>query len=214
MFREVNRMLIGSARKLAAGLCLSGVAFLAAPLMLIVGGLSLAVPQAVAQEVEGVDVPESLTFGDHTLTLNGAGMRTKFFVDAYIAALYLSEVSSEADAIIQADAPTNIRVFITSDLITGKRFSEAVMDGFVRATHGNLGPIRVQIDTMIATFRADMKQGDVFDLHYLPGRGTEIYRNGDLQTVAPGLDFKQAMMAIWLSEDAVQGSLRERMLAQ
>ena len=214
MFREVNRMLIDSARKLAAGLCLGGMALSSVPLVPVVSGLSLAVPQAVAQEVEGVEVPESLPFGDHTLTLNGAGMRTKFFVDAYIAALYLPEVSSEADAIIQADAPANIRVFITSDLITGKRFSEAVMDGFVRATHGNLGPIRAQIDTMIATFRADMKQGDVFDLHYLPGRGTEIYRNGDLQTVAPGLDFKQAMMAIWLSEDAVQGSLRERMLAQ
>tara|TARA_Y100000296_G_scaffold73436_1_gene90931 strand:+ start:582 stop:1157 length:576 start_codon:yes stop_codon:yes gene_type:complete len=163
-------------------------------------------------KLKGVSVPDEVTFSGHTLVLNGAGIRTRFFVDAYVAALYLPEVSSDPDGILASGSPLDIRVTIISDMVTGDRFAESAMDGFVRSTHGDLGPIRPQVDTMIKTFRNSLDVGDVFDLVYNPDAGTEIYRNGELQEVVEGLDFRAAMAGIWLSEDPVQTSLRDQML--
>ncbi|MEE3208829.1 MAG: chalcone isomerase family protein [Pseudomonadota bacterium] len=175
--------------------------------------LTISVPLAHADvEVKGVSVPEEVTFSGHTMVLNGVGVRTRFFVDAYVAALYLPEVSSDPDGILASGSPLDIRVTIISDMVTGDRFAESAMDGFVRSTHGDLGPIRPQVDTMIKTFRNSLDVGDVFDLVYNPDAGTEIYRNGELQEVVEGLDFRAAMAGIWLSEDPVQTSLRDQML--
>ena len=175
--------------------------------------LALSASAALADvKLKGVSVPEEVTFSGHTLVLNGAGIRTRFFVDAYVAALYLPEVSSDPDGILASGSPLDIRVTIISDMVTGDRFAESAMDGFVRSTHGDLGPIRPQVDTMIKTFRNSLDVGDVFDLVYNPDAGTEIYRNGELQEVVEGLDFRAAMAGIWLSEDPVQTSLRDQML--
>lgn len=175
--------------------------------------LTMSVSAAHADvEVKGVSVPEEVTFSGHTMVLNGVGIRTRFFVDAYVAALYLPEVSSDPDGILASGSPLDIRVTIISDMVTGDRFAESAMDGFVRSTHGDLGPIRPQVDTMIKTFRNSLDVGDVFDLVYNPDAGTEIYRNGELLEVVEGLDFRSAMAGIWLSDDPVQTSLREKML--
>jgi hypothetical protein len=163
-------------------------------------------------KLKGVSVPDEVTFSGHTLVLNGAGVRSRFFVDAYVAALYLPEVSTDADGILASGSPLDIRVVIISDLVTADRFAESAMDGFVRSTHGDLGPIRPQVETMIKTFRNSLSVGDVFDLVYNPDAGTEIYRNGELLEVVEGLDFRSAMAGIWLSDDPVQSSLREKML--
>ena len=175
--------------------------------------LTMSVSAAHADvEVKGVSVPEEVTFSGHTMVLTGVGIRTRFFVDAYVAALYLPEVSSDPDGILASGSPLDIRVTIISDMVTGDRFAESAMDGFVRSTHGDLGPIRPQVDTMIKTFRNSLDVGDVFDLVYNPDAGTEIYRNGELQEVVEGLDFRAVMAGIWLSEDPVQTSLRDQML--
>jgi len=179
----------------------------------LVIALSLCASGALADvKLKGVSVPEEVTFSGHTMVLNGVGVRSRFFVDAYVAALYLPEVSTDADGILSSGSPLDIRVVIISDMVTADRFAESAMDGFVRSTHGNLGPIRSQVETMIKTFRNSLSVGDVFDLVYNPDAGTEIYRNGDLLEVVKGLDFRSAMAGIWLSEDPVQTSLREQML--
>ena len=88
------------------------------------------------------------------------------------------------------------------------------MDGFVRSTHGDLSGIKSEVDVMIETFRSSLENGDVFDLNYVPDVGVEIYRNGEKKEVVPGLAFKQAMFGIWLSDDPVQGHLRDDMLSK
>lgn len=165
-----------------------------------------------ATKVDGVTLPDDLTLGSSELILNGAGVRSKFFVHVYVAALYLGEKSSDAEAVIAADEPMNIRVVITSDLITGDRFADSAMDGFVRSTHGDLSEIQNEVDVMIKTFRTSLQNDDVFDLNYLPDVGVEIYRNGEKKEVVPGLAFKKAMFGIWLSDDPVQNRLRDDML--
>lgn len=182
----------------------------------LVGVLLVAALSVPSHALKAYDlkIPDDIAIAGQELVLNGVGMRTKFFHDIYAAALYLPQPSDAVEDIIAADDPASIRIYIVSDLVTGDRFAESAMDGFVRSTHGNLEPIRPQVDAMIAAFRNSLDNGDIFDLVYVPGEGVSIFRNSEKVELVPGLEFKQAMFGIWLSEDPVQTRLREKMLGK
>ncbi len=47
---------------------------------------------------------------------------------------------------------------------------------------------------------------------YQPATGVTVYRNGEAKAQVPGLPFKQALFGIWLSDDAIQSSLRKALV--
>lgn len=171
-------------------------------------------PFAQAKTVNDVEVADSINVADQALTLNGTGVRSKFFLDLYIGALYLAEKSDEGKDVIAADAPMTIRLYITSSLIDGKKMSEATLDGFVKSTNGNLAPIQKEVDLLISAFRDAVEENDIFDLQYVPNKGVSVIRNGEVKVVVPGIEFKKALFGIWLSEDPVQDDLKEGMLGE
>ena len=176
-------------------------------------GLAFVLASTVhAKQVSGVDVAETISHSQESLKLNGAGTRTKFFVDMYVAALYLSEASSDAAGIIAADDSMAIRLHIVSDLITPERMADFTRDGFVRSTGGNIADIEADIESLVAAFQDAVDQGDIFDLVYQPETGVTVYRNGEAKSTVTGLKFKQALFGIWLSDDPVQKGLRDDLL--
>ncbi len=64
-------------------------------------------PIADAREITGVNFAETAHIPgiEDTLTLNGLGIRYKFFFKIYIAALYLQEKSSDVKSVVETDAP-------------------------------------------------------------------------------------------------------------
>lgn len=67
---------------------------------------------------------------------------------------------------------------------------------------------------MCEVFNDTIKKGNVFDMIYVPGEGTYIYRNGALKTTIEGLAFKKALFGIWIIDKPSHGieSLRRGML--
>ena len=175
--------------------------------------MALASP-ASALTVAGVDVPESYTAGTTKLTLNGAGTRSKFFMDMYVASLYTPAEQTNARAIISADEPQAITLHIMSGMITSERMVEATEEGFESATNGNTAPLKADIDQFMAVFQSEIKDGDVFDLVYVPGEGVHVLKNGDHQDTVGDLAFKQALFGIWLSDSPAQKNLKKRMLGK
>ncbi|WP_430462603.1 chalcone isomerase family protein [Thalassolituus sp. LLYu03] len=173
-------------------------------------GLTTAVQ---AKEIKDVAVDDQLTLEGHSFVLNGAGIRSKFFLDVYIAALYLQKQESDAAAIVAADEPMAIRLHITSGMINSKRMSESTRDGFVRSTGGNLAPIEGDVEELIKAFKDEIKEGDVFDLVYEPETGVTVYKNGVAASNVKGLAFKQALFGIWLSDDPIQSSLKKSLVS-
>jgi len=72
----------------------------AAALSLILAASLAGAPAHADVDVAGVRVPEQLAEGGHSLTLNGAGLRTRFVVKVYVAALYVTTKTHDAAAII------------------------------------------------------------------------------------------------------------------
>jgi len=167
-----------------------------------------------AREVSGVAIPETLQLESSELVLNGAGIRTKLFMDMYVGGLYLKEKSSKARAITQADKVMALKLHIVSGLITSERMTEATNEGFKKSLKGNTAPLRKEIDAFIAVFEEEIVKNDVFDIIYLPGTGVKISKNGTYKATIAGHDFKQALFGIWLSDDPVQKSLKQEMLGR
>ena len=176
-------------------------------LLFICGSLS-------AQTVFGdVTLPNTFKAGDATLVLNGGGIREKFFMDIYVAGLYLTSKKKDADAIIKANEAMAVKLHIVSGMATSDRMSEAVEEGFQKSTNKNTGPIRDKINKFLNVLKKEeIVKGNIFDFTYTPAEGTKIYKNGKLQETIPGLDFKIALFGIWLGKDPVSTSLKDGML--
>jgi hypothetical protein len=151
-----------------------------------------------ARTIGGVNMEETFKAGDDTLILNGAGIRGKFFVDVYVAGLYLKEKNNDYKKIMSMDESMAIKIKIISSLITAERFKEACEEGFERTTNGNTKPLRPKIDLAYTAFAQKFNVGDIFDLVYIKGVGTNFYKNGKLITKVDGLDFKAALFGIWI----------------
>lgn len=168
---------------------------------------------ASALTVGGIDLPDTYAADNTELQLNGAGTRSKFFIDLYVGSLYVEQAQHNASAVIEADAPQAITLHITSGMITSERMTDATMEGFEAATDGNMAPLQTEIDQFMAVFKEEIKDGDVFDLVYVPGEGVNVLKNGDEKGTVAGLEFKKALFGIWLGDEPAQKSLKEKMLS-
>ncbi|MCK5734042.1 MAG: chalcone isomerase family protein, partial [Candidatus Latescibacteria bacterium] len=63
-------------------------------------------------------------------------------------------------------------------------------------------------------FRDKINKNDVYDLIYIPGKGTEVHKNEKFYSLTEGLPFKQALFGIWLCENPAQKSLKKEMLGK
>ncbi len=183
------------------------------------GFVSLALSAALsapvsALTVEGVDVPDTYSAMDTELTLNGAGTRSKWFMDLYVGGLYVPQSIDDGQAVINADEPQAITLHIISDMITSERMTEATLEGFKNANNGDLSAIRDDVDRFMSVFEEEIQEGDVFDLVYLPSEGVRVLKNGEVRDTVGSLEFKKALFGIWLSDKPAQKDLKASMLGQ
>ncbi|WP_417544646.1 chalcone isomerase family protein [Marinobacter sp.] len=61
---------------------------------------------ALALTVGGVYVPDTYTANSTELQLNGAGTRSKFFIDLYVGSLYVPKAEHDGNAVVDADEPS------------------------------------------------------------------------------------------------------------
>ncbi|HNZ65268.1 MAG TPA: chalcone isomerase family protein [Smithella sp.] len=167
-----------------------------------------------AKEVGGINMPDTLAAGSDTLVLNGAGIRTKYFIKVYVSGLYLKQKGGDANAIMNADEPMAIKLQVISNMITSDKMKETVMEGFKNSTNGNMAPYKDRIDAFVGVFKDNIKLGDVYDMIYVPGEGVKAYKNKQLKSTTKGLDFKKILFGIWLSNKPADNKLKASMLGK
>jgi len=167
---------------------------------------------ANAAKVSGVTLDDSITVGGETLPLRGAGLRKRLFIKLYVGSLYTAQSDAHAAEIISADEPMAIRINTLSDLLTRKKMVGALKTGFKKSTGGNTAPIQNQIDQLTIVLPDKIRPGTTMTLAYEPGVGTHLLNAEDSVAIIPGLEFKQALFGIWLSDKPAQASLKKQML--
>jgi hypothetical protein len=163
--------------------------------------------------LNNVTLPATLKQDKTELTLNGGGIRKKAFFKVYVAGLYVPAKSKNGNEIANADKPVAIRLQITSSVVSSSNMSESIREGFTKSTGGNTAPLQKKIDAFINVFsKEEIKEGNVFDIWYVPGEGVKTYKNGKYLSTIEGLDFKKALFGIWLSDNPVDADLKKGLL--
>ena len=163
-------------------------------------------------QVGDATLPNQMTIEGTDLVLNGAGMREKVVFDLYAGGLYLQSKSNNASSIINADETMVIKLDIVSKLVSSKKMKNAVDDGFEASTNDNIAPLTDRIEKFKSFFSDKIVKTNVFDIAYIKGQGTVVYKNGTKVGMIEGLDFKKALFGIWLGEDPADDDLKEGML--
>lgn len=166
-------------------------------------------------KVAGYIMPNTVLANGITLKMNGGGMREKLFFDLYVGVLYLESKSSNADQILKSDKAMAIKLRITSGMVGKEELIEAIKEGFVKSTNGNDAPFKKDINKLINKgFAQEVVKGDVFDLIYVPGKGTILAKNNKLLVNIKGLAFKKALFGIWLCNKPADAGLKNEMLGK
>ncbi|SHH83640.1 chalcone isomerase family protein [Flavobacterium defluvii] len=164
-------------------------------------------------EVNGVTVPRKIEFQNKTLQLNGAGGRSKMWLEVYVQALYLSQLSQDPQFIIESDTEMAIRIEITSSMVSANKLTKAMNVGFEKSAGSNLEQLRPRIEQFKTYLSDAITEKDVFILAYNPLDQTiNVYKNEVLKGKIQGFDFKKALFGIWLSDKPVDETLKKHLL--
>lgn len=183
--------------------------------MLLACMLCLSSLSASALEMQGVKLDEQVQVADQKLVLNGAGVRSIFFIKMYVAGLYLAGKQSTTEAVM---ADTNAKR-IALNVVVEDADPEHFLNGFrkgIERNHGEkeMAELKARHDAFIHLFDSvkEVKKGDVIAFDWLPGTGTRVTFNGtELGNVA-GEDFYRALLSIWIGEKPVSSDMKKGLL--
>jgi hypothetical protein len=162
---------------------------------------------------EGVTIPRTMKFENKTLQLNGAGSRSKMWVEVYIQALYLSILSQNPKEIINDDLEMSIRIEITSALVSSGKLTRAMHIGFEKSAGDNFKALEPKIELLKSFLSEEISKGDIFELTYNPAdKSIWVIKNRELKGKVEGFEFKKVFFGIWLGDNPVDEELKNSLL--
>lgn len=158
--------------------------------------LTLLAGPGFAGEHSGVMMPDSATVGSQNLVLNGMALREKFFVDVYVAGLYLPAKSTDATAILAADAARKTVLHFVHE-VGKEKMCEAWDEGLANNTPGASSALKAEFIKLCAAME-DLAVGDKLEFVYEPGKGTDVLVKGHSKGMFAGKEFADALWAAWI----------------
>jgi hypothetical protein len=170
-------------------------------------------PSAQAADLAGVTLPDTVDVGASKLVLNGIALREKFVFDVYVAGLYLTEKSSDPEAILKKEAPRMMVMHFVRD-VDAKAIREAWIDGLEANVKDITPELRDKFD-QLNEMMSDVKEGQEMGFTYDPGSGTDVMVAGLVKGGIPGKDFADAILATWIGPKPGPGkSFKKQILGE
>lgn len=165
---------------------------------------------ALALTVAGVNVPPTVTLGGQSLHLNGAGVRSKFFVKVYVGALY-SERKLTSPAALFADPGSKlIRMSFVHSRVAKEKILAAFSEGFSNNTPQLTG--KAEVREFLALFRNDFVAGDTVDLALASDGAVTVSHNGRMLGTIRSALLARGLLGIYFGDEPADKDLQARML--
>jgi len=179
-------------------------------IFLILASLIAATGVAPAQgkECKGVSFPDQLQVDGRALALNGLGLRqaTMLKINVYVAALYVSKPSTDANLLLGSSSPKQLTLQFLRN-VSAAELNKAWEEGFDK----RLAPFKDYLETL-KSWMADMKTGQRLTFVHRPGTGLEVDVNGTAKGTINGDDFAKAFFSIWLGANTPNPALKRGLL--
>jgi len=190
--------------------------FLKALVPMAAVALALAAPVQAA-EVNGVKIEDSVTVGGQKLVLNGAGMRKKFVINVYVAALYLQTKKNTTADVLAQTTPKRVTLVLQREVSSdefGQLFITSMNKNSTKEEKAKVISQTGKFGEMFASLDK-VKKGDVIHLDWIPGQGTVSTVNGKVTgETLPDLAFYNAVLRIWLGDNPAQDDLKDDLLGK
>jgi chalcone isomerase-like protein len=160
--------------------------------------LALGTSTAQAKECKGVNFADQVQVDGSALSVNGLGLRlaTALKVKVYVAALYVTKTSTDPNAILAANTPSELILHFVRN-VGADDLRKAWSEGFEKNARDQLPALKERIATLNG-WMADVKTGERLTFIHKPGAGIQVDVNGALKGTVPGEDFAKAFLSIWL----------------
>lgn len=174
--------------------------------------LLFSLPVPAASEVAGIKLADTYMIDQQPLVLNGAGVRSKFFIKVYVGALYLGNKTRTATEAAQQAGPKSMQMIMLYKEVAAEKITSGWEEGF----RNNLGKSEYEqlagrLEKFNALFPA-LHKGDHVNMDYIPGDGTTLTINGTVLGKIDGDEFFAALIKVWLGKNPADSDLKEALL--
>jgi hypothetical protein len=170
---------------------------------------SLVAFPVTAKDIDGHQIPDTVSQDGKNLSLIGAGIRNKWMFNVYVGALYAEKPTFNAANLIKSEQIKRMDLHMLRDV--GKdKIVESIREGFEKQSKAQMPALQARLDQLAAAV-PDLKKGDVLSLTYIPEKGV-VVGGAAKETVIPGKDFADALFSVWLGPDPVDGDLKRKLL--
>lgn len=148
------------------------------------------------------------------LTLTGAAMRQKVFVNVYAVASYVQEGAAVrgADDVAAADVPKQLQLVMQRD-VAGKDMAEAFR-GAIRLNYAE-PTFQAEVETLVRMLRdSTVRKGDLIVLTHLPGVGLQVNVAGKNEFVVKNAKFSRAVWDIYLGPNNLGESIKKGLVSR
>lgn len=173
---------------------------------------------ALAADVGGVKLDDTTQLAGKELKLNGAGFRIKgIFFKLYVAGLYLPQKAGTPAEVQAIDGPRRMTLIMQREISSedfGNAFMKGLNENSDKKEKSSIVNQTMAWGEMFASLPG-LKKGDVLYLDWIPGTGTQAMLNGKkMGDALPGVAFYNAVLRIWLGENAVDDALKPLLLGK
>lgn len=165
-----------------------------------------------AGTLAGVTLPDTVQAGSTTLVLNGLGLRTKYMVKVYVAALYLPQKSTDPAAILKPTVTKRIVMHFVRN-ISKSQLTDGFSESFQNNTPDAMKTLKPDIDRLFAALDS-VKDGDELAFTDIPGTGTSIAIAGKETLTISGQLFAKMLFSVWLGPKPPNADLKKGILGQ
>ena len=166
--------------------------------------------QAFAVEVGGVNVAPTVSVGQKTLSLNGAGIRKKLFFKVYVGALYAEKKSSSTGDLLKDPGDKLVRMTFVYKKVEKEKIVEAFAEGLSNNSPAVAGTPDAK--AFLSWFTSDFMAGDIVDVSLAADGTVSATHNGKALGTVRSPALARAVLLIWFGEKPADADLKKGML--
>jgi len=167
---------------------------------------------SLALEIAGVNVPPTVSVGPKTLNLNGAGVRTKFFVKVYVGALYTERKVSTTGELLGDPGEKAVRMHFVHKKVEKEKIVDVFAEGLMNnAPEAGRSP---EAKVFLSWFTNDFVKGDTVGIDVSPDGALSASHNGKALGTLRDPSLARAVLLIWFGEKPADAGLKKGMLGR
>ena len=165
-------------------------------------------------KLAGIELVPKINVNKVDLFLNGAAIRSKFFIQTYIISLYAATPIRDEKNGIESNIERSLRMQIITPLATSKAVSENIQAGMKDGLGSLYFKQRDLVDDLRKVIEASgVQYKDIIDIYYTTEGTLKLYKNEvEIYTNKDGKLFAETILGMYLGKNPKDKKIKEALL--